>query len=146
MEQLAKSWEKMFYINTCTYKLAEGHEHCTQGQNLLGHCTPGRGEVGRPENCKEDGCLLKSLSARGQPGKPGSSLARSPASPGHLRKQVQSGTGAQSRGKGERPGCAAVLRQLAICFKSRFTQSPSLGQIFTPSTLLPPISPPNSRK
>lgn len=34
VEQLAQSWEKMFYINICTYKLAEGHEHCTQGQNL----------------------------------------------------------------------------------------------------------------
>lgn len=36
VEQLAKSWEKMFYINICTYKLAKGHEHCTQGQNLPG--------------------------------------------------------------------------------------------------------------
>lgn len=36
VEQLAKSWEKMFYINICTYKLAEGHEHCTHGQNLFG--------------------------------------------------------------------------------------------------------------
>lgn len=36
MEQLAKSCEKMFYINICTYKLAEGHAHCTQGQNLFG--------------------------------------------------------------------------------------------------------------
>lgn len=42
VEQLAKSWEKMFYINICTYKLAEGHVLCTQGQNLFGDCTPGR--------------------------------------------------------------------------------------------------------
>lgn len=49
VEQLAKSWEKMFYINICTYKLAEGHKHCTQGQNLLGTTHQGMRSWGQQE-------------------------------------------------------------------------------------------------
>lgn len=47
VEQLAQSWEKMFYINICTYKLAEGHEHCTRGQNLSRSLQPSLGVGGR---------------------------------------------------------------------------------------------------
>lgn len=67
-------------------------------------------------------------------------------SSGHLLEQVQPGPGAQSPGQEKRPGRAGLLWQLAIRFPSRFTESPSLGEIFTPSTLRPPMSPPNSRK
>lgn len=37
----------MFYINTCTYKLAVGHEHCTQGQNLFGTAHQGHEKWGQ---------------------------------------------------------------------------------------------------
>lgn len=47
VEQLAKSWEKMFYINICTYKLAEVHKQCTQGQNLFGTAHEGDGSWGQ---------------------------------------------------------------------------------------------------
>lgn len=36
----------MFYINTRTYKLAEGHKHCTQSQNLLRTANQGGEKLG----------------------------------------------------------------------------------------------------
>lgn len=59
MEQLAQSWEKMFYINICTYKLAEGHEHCTQGQNL-------QPSWGRREGKRGAGNFLSGLNTHSQ--------------------------------------------------------------------------------
>lgn len=47
VEQLVQSWEKMFYINICTYKLAEGHERCTRGQNLSCSLQPSWGGGGK---------------------------------------------------------------------------------------------------
>ena len=58
VEQLAKSWEKMFYINICTYKLAEGHKYCTQGQNPFGTAHQGMRSWGRQEG---DASLILSL-------------------------------------------------------------------------------------
>jgi hypothetical protein len=70
VEQLAKSWEKMFYINICTSKLAEGHEHCTPGQNLSGSLHQGREKLGGRTN-SSGGNLLNGLSTLSQHGEPG---------------------------------------------------------------------------
>lgn len=112
VEQLAESWEKMFYINICTYKLAEGHERCTQGQNLLGTAhhgdeTPGRaGEAARRMPPAQSVYTRSAREAWVQP-----------LSGRHLLKEVPSPTQAQSSGEDKRPGCAVVLRHLAICLE-----------------------------
>lgn len=77
VEQLAKSWEKMFYINTCAYKLAEGHKLCAQGQNLLG--TANQGDEKIATGVLQGGCLLKPLATRSQQRK--AELSLSTASP-----------------------------------------------------------------
>lgn len=62
VEQLAESWEKMFYINICTYKLAESHERCTQGQSLFGTAHPGDETLGAGgRSCGEDASFLLCL-------------------------------------------------------------------------------------
>lgn len=61
VEQLAQSWEKMFYINICTYKLAKGHEHCTRGQNLSRSLQPSWGWGGGDVNAVQQTSLKWSL-------------------------------------------------------------------------------------
>lgn len=100
VEQLAKSWEKMFYINICTYELAEGHKYCTQGQNPFGTAHQGMRSWGRQEGYAS---LILSLAGSAR------EAWVQPLSGGHLLKEVQSRTGAQSSGKDKRPGCALVL-------------------------------------
>ena len=122
VEQLAESWEKMFYINTCTYKLAEGHERCTQGQNLLrtaqhGDETPGRaGGVARRMPPAQSVYTRSASEARVQP-----------LSGRHLLKEVPSPAQAQSSGEDKRPGCCGGASASGNLLRSHFANSLSLG-------------------
>ena len=72
----------MFYINTCTYKLAEGHKLSAQGQNLLGTANQGDEKFGTGE--LQGGCRLKPPSTRSQQRKAGFSLSRASAEAGAI--------------------------------------------------------------
>lgn len=66
VEQLAESREKTFYINICTYKLAEGHVHCTQGQNLSGSLHQGGKLRSEMQTAEETSSVLAHTESAGE--------------------------------------------------------------------------------
>lgn len=104
--------EKMFYINICTYKLAEGHFSAVPKARIYPglHTTEMRSQGGREES--PGGCLPHSLFTLVSQGSVGPAAALLLGR--HLLKEVPSLTPAQSSGriKGLAVRC---VRHLAIC-------------------------------
>lgn len=79
-EQLAKSWEKMFYINICTYKLAERHGPVPKARIHRALRTEETRSWGRPQR---RGRCSRTLPPRGVGrGGPGPALAPRPSREG----------------------------------------------------------------
>lgn len=134
VEQLAKSWEKMFYINTCTYKLAEGHELCTQGQTPSGTAHRGEETLGTGEEPRmppqSSLCIRSAREARVQP-----------LSAWHLPKEVQPESEHKVQGRIKGLGVQGRFGPLATCLKVASQTLQGWGKYLLPLHLLPPICP-----